>query len=487
MFASSPAKTTACATSQIRYKRGMSEKKPEANHMWGGHYALGPAEAFAAINPSIAVDQRLYAQDIAGSLAHAAMLQTVGILNAKELKAIEDGLAQVKAEIESGALPFSEALEDIHMNIESRLKDIIGAPAGKLHTARSRNDQVATDLRLYARDVAQHIGTALQQLQAALLAQAEQHVETVMPGMTHLQPAQPISFAHHLLAYGEMFARDRGRVADAAARMNESPLGAAALAGTTYPIDRHMTAKTLGFARPMNNSLDAVSARDYALELMSAFAICATHLSRLAEELVFWTSPLIGFVKLSEAYTSGSSIMPQKRNPDAAELVRGKTGGIIGALVALLTTIKALPLAYNKDMQEDKRPFFLAADELLLCLKAMTGMVADMTAQKAAMRAACEKGFLNATDLADWLVVHAGVAFRDAHHLTGQLVKLAETKRCTLGDLSLAEMQAVHPSITQDVFAAIDIDACVARRTSFGGTAPARVREALAAATKAWA
>lgn len=464
----------------------MSEKKPASNQMWGGHYAFGPAQAFAAINPSIAVDQRLYAEDIQGSLAHAAMLAKAGIIDAAELKAIEQGLAQVKSEIESGTLKFSEALEDIHMNIESRLKEIIGAAASKLHTARSRNDQVATDLRLYARSLCDHLDAALQALQAALLAQAEKNIETVMPGLTHLQPAQPINFAHHLLAYVEMFARDRSRIADAKKRLNECPLGAAALAGTTYPIDREMTAASLGFFHPMRNSLDAVSARDYVVELLSAFAIIATHLSRLAEELVFWTSPLVGFVTLSESFTSGSSIMPQKRNPDAAELVRGKTGGVIGSLVAMLTTIKALPLAYNKDMQEDKRPFFFAADEVLLSLKAMTGMVADMTAQGDVMRAACSRGFLNATDLADWLVQHAGVAFRDAHHLTGQLVKLAEQNQCGLEALSLGEMQAIHPKITNDIFAAIAIDTCVARRTSFGGTAPARVREALVAAKKAW-
>lgn len=315
--------------------------------MWGGHYAMGPADAFAAINPSIEVDKRLYAEDIQGSLAHAAMLTNVGILNTDELREIERGLAQVNTEIESGTLTFTEALEDIHMNIESRLKEIIGAPAGKLHTARSRNDQVATDLRLYARSFCAHLDAALHQLQAALLAQAEQHTETVMPGFTHLQPAQPITFAHHLLAYGEMFARDRGRIADAAKRLNECPLGAAALAGTTYPIDREMTSTSLGFSHPMRNSLDAVSDRDYVVELLAAFALIATHLSRLAEELVFWTSPLIGFVRLSESFTSGSSIMPQKRNPDAAELVRGKTGGVVGSLVTMLMTLKALPLAYN--------------------------------------------------------------------------------------------------------------------------------------------
>lgn len=454
--------------------------------MWGGHYELGPAAAFAAINPSIEVDQRLYAEDIQGSLAHAQMLAKVGILNAKELKSIERGLAQVKSEIESDKLKFSVALEDIHMNIESRLKDIIGEPASKLHTARSRNDQVATDLRLYCKNLCAVVDAALKELQQALLKQAEKNIETVMPGFTHLQPAQPINFAHHLMAYGEMFARDRSRIADAMKRLNECPLGAAALAGTTYPIDRHMTAKALGFANPMRNSIDAVSSRDYVLELLAAFSIIATHLSRLAEELVFWTSPLVGFVKLSEAFTSGSSIMPQKRNPDAAELVRGKTGAVVGSLVAMLTTIKSLPLAYNKDMQEDKRPLFFAADELMMCLKAMAGMVTDMSAQKDAMRTACSRGYLNATDLADWLVQNAGVAFRDAHHLTGKLVKLAEKKGCGLEDLSLKEMQAVHKKITKDIFKAIAIDACVARRTSFGGTAPVRVREAMSAARKAW-
>jgi argininosuccinate lyase len=464
----------------------MAKKKPTSNPMWGGHYAQGPAEAFAAINPSIAVDQRLYAQDIQGSIAHAGMLAAKGIISKKEAVEITRGLQQVRAEIESGKLKFSEALEDIHMNIESRLKEIVGAPAGKLHTARSRNDQVATDLRLYARDAAQHLDKSLQQLQAALIAQAEKNVTTYMPGFTHLQPAQPISFAHHLLAYVEMFGRDRTRLEDASMRLNESPLGAAALAGTTYPIDRHMTAKALGFSGPMANSLDAVSSRDYVLELLAAMSIIATHLSRLAEEMIFWTSPLIGFVKFSEAFTSGSSIMPQRRNPDAAELVRGKTGGIIGALTTLLVTMKALPLAYNKDMQEDKRPFFFAFDETLLCLKAMQGMVADMQPQAKRMREACAKGFLNATDLADWLVQHADVAFRDAHHLTGKLVKLAEGRGVTLDELSLKEMQSVHKKITKDIFKAIAIETCVARRQSFGGTAPSQVKAALAAAKKAW-
>lgn len=452
--------------------------------MWGGHYALGPAEAFAAINPSIAVDQRLWKQDIEGSLAHCRMLESTGILSKKDSTAIQKGLAQIAREIADGKLQFSEALEDIHMNIESRLNALIGDAAGRLHTARSRNDQVATDLRLYARAAAQQTEHALQQLQRALIEQAGKHVDTILPGYTHLQPAQPISFAHHLLAYVEMLGRDRSRLRDACARFNESPLGAAALAGTTYPIDRHATAKALGFNRPMRNSLDAVASRDYVVELLAAFSIIATHLSRLAEEMIFWATPQIGFVKFSDAFTSGSSIMPQKRNPDAAELVRGKTGGIIGSLVTLLTTIKALPLAYNKDLQEDKRPFFFAFDETLLALKAMAGMVADMQPQPQAMRAACARGYLNATDLADWLVQKLGVAFREAHHLTGKLVLLAEKQQCALDELTLKQMQSVHKKITNDVFKAIALDACVARRTSLGGTAPVQVRKALAQARK---
>ncbi|PZP85771.1 MAG: argininosuccinate lyase [Azospirillum brasilense] len=452
--------------------------------MWGGHYALGPAEAFAAINPSIAVDQRLYAQDIQGSLAHARMLGAQGILSGDDVRAIEQGLAHVLAEIESGALTFSTALEDIHMNVESRLKEIIGDAAGRLHTGRSRNDQVATDLRLYAREACDVVERAVQQLQAALLTQAQAHVHTIMPGFTHLQPAQPISFAHHLLAYVEMLGRDRSRLRDAKARLNESPLGSAALAGTTYPIDRTATAAELGFTRPMRNSLDAVGSRDYVLELLAALSILATHLSRLAEEMIFWATPLVGFVKFSEAFTSGSSIMPQKRNPDAAELVRGKTGGIVGALVTLMTTVKALPLAYNKDLQEDKRPLFFALDETLLCLAAMAGMVADMQPQAEAMRAACARGFLNATDLADWLVQQLNIPFREAHHITGRIVKLAEARNTTLDALTLEDMQSVHAAITADVFAAITLDACVARRESLGGTAPSQVQQALAAAQK---
>jgi argininosuccinate lyase len=461
-----------------------STKKNAANTMWGGHFAQGPAAAFAAINPSIAIDQRLYAQDIEGSLAHCRMLEAQKIISKKDSAAIQKGLAQVLGEIRSGKLKFSVALEDIHMNIESRLKDIIGDAAGRLHTARSRNDQVATDTRLFARSALQQVDMSLQQLQAALITQAEKHVDTILPGFTHLQPAQPISFAHHLLAYVEMFGRDRSRAADALDRLNECPLGAAALAGTTYVIDREQTAMELGFRQPMKNSLDAVGSRDYIIEITAVCSIIATHLSRLAEEMIFWATPQIGFVKFSDAFTSGSSIMPQKRNPDAAELVRGKTGGIVGNLMAIITTVKALPLAYNKDLQEDKAPLFAALDETLLCLSAMAGMVGDMKPQPKAMREACARGYLNATDLADWLVQKTGMAFREAHHMTGKLVKLAESKAVALHELSLAEMKKIHGAITKDVFAAINLDACVARRTSFGGTAPARVKKAIAAAKK---
>lgn len=365
------------------------------------------------------------------------------------------------------------------MNIESRLKTLIGDAAGRLHTARSRNDQVATDLRLYTRHILKELDTALRDIQAALIAQAEKHSDTILPGMTHLQPAQPIVFAHHLLAYTEMFQRDRTRLEDAAVRLNESPLGAAALAGTTYPIDREMTARALGFAAPMNNSLDAVSDRDYVIEVLAALAIMSMHLSRLAEELIFWSNPMVGFVKMSDAFTSGSSIMPQKRNPDAAELIRGKSGSVVGALSSLLLTMKSLPLAYNKDMQEDKRPFFQAIDDMLMSLKAMSGMIADMTVNKKRMVEAASLGYLNATDLADWLVQKLNMPFREAHHLTGRLVQLAEKKGCALEDLSLKEMQSVHKRITHDVYKAITLEACVARRKSFGGTAPEQVRKAV--------
>ena len=463
----------------------MAKKKiTKANALWGGHFSAGPAAAFAAINPSIDVDQRLYREDIQGSLAHVAMLAAQKIISAKEAAAISRGLKQIQAEIESGKFTFTPALEDIHLHIEARLTDLIGAVAGKLHTARSRNDQVATDLRLYSRHALASIDTALRDLQAALIKQAETHAATIMPGMTHLQPAQPIVFGHHLMAYVEMFQRDRTRLEDAAVRLNESPLGTAALAGTTYPIDRQMTARALGFAAPMRNSLDAVSDRDYVIEILAALSLVAMHLSRMAEEMIFWSNPLVGFIRLSDAFTSGSSIMPQKRNPDAAELIRGKSGGIIGALSALLITMKSLPLAYNKDMQEDKRAYFHALDETLLMLSAMTGMVADMRVNKIAMRRAASLGYLNATDLADWLVQRLNLPFRDAHHVSGKLVKLAETKAVGLEDLSLKEMQSVHPKITHDIYQALALDKVVARRESEGGTAPTRVRQAIQAAKK---
>ena len=460
------------------------KKNTKANALWGGHFSAGPAAAFAEINPSIDVDQRLYREDIQGSLAHVEMLAAQKIISAKDAASISKGLKQIQAEIESGKFTFTPALEDIHMHIEARLSELIGAVAGKLHTARSRNDQVATDLRLYSRHALRALDAALRELQAALLVQAEQHTATILPGMTHLQPAQPILFAHHLLAYVEMFQRDRTRLEDAGLRMNESPLGAAALAGTTYPIDRARTAKALGFAAPMRNSLDAVSDRDYVIEILAALSLVAMHLSRLAEEMIFWSNPLVGFIRLSDAFTSGSSIMPQKRNPDAAELIRGKSGGIIGALSALLITMKSLPLAYNKDMQEDKRAYFHALDETLLMLSAMTGMVADMRVHKDTMRRAASRGFLNATDLADWLVQTLAIPFREAHHLTGKLVLLAEKKKCGLEELSLKEMQTVHPKITRDIYHALALENCVARRKSEGGTAPERVRAAIATAKK---
>ena len=460
------------------------KKNTKANALWGGHFARGPAEAFAAINPSIETDKRLYREDIAGSLAHVEMLAAQKIISAKDAASISKGLKQILTEMEAGKFTFTPALEDIHMHIEARLSELIGAAAGKLHTARSRNDQVATDLRLYSRHALRALDVALRELQAALLIQAEQHTATILPGMTHLQPAQPILFAHHLLAYVEMFQRDRTRLEDAGVRMNESPLGAAALAGTTYPIDRARTAKTLGFAAPMRNSLDAVSDRDYVIEILAALSLVAMHLSRLAEEMIFWSNPLVGFITLSDAFTSGSSIMPQKRNPDAAELIRGKSGGIIGALGALLITMKSLPLAYNKDMQEDKRAYFHALDETLLMLAAMTGMVADMQVNKERMRRAASLGYLNATDLADWLVQTLAIPFREAHHLTGKLVLLAEKKKRGLEELSLKEMQTVHPKITRDIYHALALENCLARRKSEGGTAPERVRAAIATAKK---
>ncbi len=453
-----------------------------ANVQWGGRFVTGPSQVMERINASIGFDRRLFAQDIAGSRAHARMLIAQGILSVKDGEAIEAGLDTISREIETGEFSFSTALEDIHMNIESRLRELIGDAAGRLHTARSRNDQVATDFRLWVRDEIDNVDAALKALQAALLDTAEANAGTIMPGFTHLQTAQPVTFGHHLLAYVEMFGRDRGRFADARARLNELPLGAGALAGTSFPIDRAAVADTLGFDRPMANSLDAVSDRDFALEFMSAAAICAGHISRMAEEIVVWCSDGFGFVKLSDAYTTGSSMMPQKRNPDAAELSRAKAGRIYGDLMGLLTVMKGLPLAYSKDMQEDKEPVFDAADSLALALAATIGMVTDMQPVPERMRAAAGRGYSTATDLADWLVRAAGVPFRDAHGITGAVVKRAEELGLDLADVPLAEMQAIDTRITDSVFDVLSVEASVASRTSFGGTAPDNVRAAVTAA-----
>jgi argininosuccinate lyase len=456
-------------------------KRPEGQQMWGGRFSAKPDQVMEAINASIDVDKRLAEEDIAGSKAHAAMLAKTGVISANDAQAIDKGLDQVLTEIREGKLQFSKALEDIHMNVESRLKEIIGEPAGRLHTARSRNDQVAVDFRLWVKSACDARIGQIVALQKALLAQADSHAASVMPGFTHLQTAQPVTFGHHMLAYVEMFARDAGRFADAAKRMNESPLGAAALAGTGFPIDRHMTAKALGFEKPMANSLDAVSARDFALEALAAVAICAQNLSRLAEEIVIWSSAQFGFVKLSDAWSTGSSIMPQKRNPDAAELVRAKTGRATGSLVQLLTIMKGLPLTYSKDMQEDKATTFEAFDALDLSLQAMTGMIATMQPNVQRMHAAASSGFSTATDLADWLVRELNIPFREAHHITGSAVKAAEKAGVGLSELPLAELQKLEPRITDKVFAVLTVDASVASRQSYGGTAPARVREQVAA------
>jgi len=453
-----------------------------ANRMWGGRFAAGPAVVMEHINASIGFDRRLYAQDIAASKAHAAMLVRQGIIGQADGAAIQSGLDRVLKEIEAGKFDFKTALEDIHTNVEARLKEIVGEAAGRLHTARSRNDQVATDFRLWVRDCIDGLDAQIVELMGALIDRAEQHAATIMPGLTHLQPAQPVTFGHHLLVYVEMLGRDRGRLADARRRLNECPLGAAALAGTSFPIDREATAKALGFDRPMANSLDAVSDRDFALEFLAAGAILALHLSRLGEEIVLWMSDGFRFISLSDAYTTGSSIMPQKRNPDAAELVRGKAGRVIGALNALMIVMKGLPLTYGKDMQEDKEPTFDAADNLSLCLAAMAGMVRDMTINEQAMRQAAAAGFSTATDLADWLVRTLNLPFREAHHVTGSLVRLAEQKGCALDALPLAALQSVEPRITADVFGVLSVEKSVASRTSFGGTAPDNVRRAAAAA-----
>ncbi len=460
----------------------MTNPSPHSSQIWGGRFAAGPSAIMQRINASIDFDKRLYAQDIAGSKAHCAMLVKTGILGSADGEAILAGLEQIRQEIEGGRFEFKQSLEDIHMNVEGRLAELIGDAAGRLHTARSRNDQVATDFKLWVRDTLDAMDGALRNLQSALLDQAERHAGTIMPGFTHLQAAQPISFGHHLLAYVEMIGRDRGRVRDARKRLNECPLGSAALAGTSYPIDREMTAKALGFERPCANSLDGVSDRDFALEFLSAAAIAAVHLSRLAEELVIWTTAQFGFVRLSDAFSTGSSIMPQKRNPDAAELIRAKAGRVIGDLNALLIVMKGLPLAYSKDMQDDKEPVFEAADTLELCVAAMTGMISDLTIDKDRMAGAAGAGFTTATDIADWLVQKADIPFRQAHHITGRVVKLAEDKGCGLEDLTLAELQDVDSRIAEDIFTRLSPAASAASRDSFGGTAPIRVAAAVKAA-----
>jgi len=446
-----------------------------SNNLWGGRYAEGPGAIMREINASIGFDRKMWRQDIFGSLAHARMLSHVGIISEADEVSIRNGLQEIAAEIEAGDFPFSEALEDIHMNIEARLTERIGEAGKRLHTARSRNDQVALDVRLWVRDAIDGLDGQIADVMRALVSRAAEHAGTVMPGFTHLQPAQPTTFGHHLLAYVEMLSRDRGRLADARKRLNECPLGAAALCGTGFPIDRHMTAEALGFDGPTRNSLDSVASRDFGAEFLFACAMCATHLSRLAEEIVIWTNPYFGFVKLSDAFTTGSSIMPQKRNPDAAELVRGKTGRMFGALVGLLTVQKGLALTYFKDMQEDKEGLFDSAESLALGLAAMGGMVRDLTPQVGRLAEAAGAGFSTATDLADWLVRELAMPFRDAHHATGKLVAKAEQMGVDLSGLTIGEMQAVEPRITEGVFNVLSVAASVRSRTSFGGTAPANV------------
>ena len=455
-----------------------------ANSLWDGRFTGGPADIMRRINASIDFDKRLYAEDIAGSKAHCAMLVAQSILSPQDGAAITAGLDQIRSEIESGSFAYRPEHEDIHMNIEARLTELIGPAAGSLHTARSRNDQVATDLRLWVRGAVERLDGAMRELQRALIDRAEAEVATVMPGYTHLQIAQPVTLGHHLMAYVEMIGRDRSRLSDCRRRLNQSPLGAAALAGTSFPIDRQATASALGFDGPAANSLDAVSDRDFAIEFLAAAALAGTHLSRFAEEIVLWCSDGFGLIALSDAFTSGSSIMPQKRNPDAAELVRAKTGRLNGSLIALLTVMKGLPLAYGKDMQEDKIPVFEAADTLELCLAATTGMVRDMRPDRERLRGAAERGFSTATDLADWLVRVLAMPFRRAHHATGMIVKRAEARGCTLAELPLAELQAVEPAISPAVYDVLNPDRSVASRSSFGGTAPESVRVAIAEARK---
>jgi argininosuccinate lyase len=446
------------------------------NRMWGGRFSEGPDSIMAEINASIDFDRKLYRQDIQGSKAHARMLARQGIIGADDAEKIVAGLDTILREIEAGKFEFSRELEDIHMNVESRLTALLGPAAGRLHTARSRNDQVATDLKLWVRDTLDAVDEALRDLQAALVEKALEHAGVVMPGFTHLQTAQPVTLGHHLLAYVEMVARDRGRFADARLRLNESPLGAAALAGTSFPIDRDATAADLGFDRPAANSLDAVSDRDFAIEAVSAAALCAMHLSRLAEELVLWASAQFGFIKLSDRFSTGSSIMPQKRNPDAAELMRAKTGRIAGSLTALLMIMKGLPLAYSKDMQEDKEQVFDAFESLALSIAAATGMIRDLAPDATAMRKAAANGYSTATDLADWLVRSLAMPFREAHHVTGRIVAMASERGVPLQRLTLEDLQSVEPRINAEARAVLDVDASVMSRTSYGGTAPGNVR-----------
>jgi argininosuccinate lyase len=456
--------------------------KDKSQQMWGGRFAGGPSELMQRINASIGFDKRLWREDIAASKAHAGMLRDQGIIDEADAAAILEGLDQIAAEYARDGVPERIELEDIHMTVEHRLSELIGAAAGRLHTARSRNDQVATDFRLWVRGACDEAIAAVSEFQRVLVERAEEHADTVMPGFTHLQVAQPVTLGHHLMAYYEMLKRDASRFADARTRMNESPLGSAALAGTGFPIDRHATAETLDFDRPTANSLDSVSDRDFAVDYLSAAAQCTLHLSRLAEELIIWASPQFGFVKLSDDYSTGSSIMPQKRNPDAAELVRGHSGRIVGLLTGLMVTMKGLPLAYSKDMQDDKEPVFEARDLLMLSLQALAGMVETVEFVPDRMREAAGRGYSTATDLADWLVREAGVPFREAHHITGRAVKAAEDRGCDLADLSIDDLKAIDPRVDERVFDVLSVEASVQSRTSYGGTAPARVREQIAAA-----
>ncbi|MDF1750232.1 MAG: argininosuccinate lyase [Alphaproteobacteria bacterium] len=454
------------------------------NDMWGGRFSGGPAEIMEKINASIGFDKNLYKQDIQGSLAHSDMLAAQGIITNEDRDAIHQGLAEIQQEIEAGTFDFKTELEDIHMNVEARLREKIGDPGARLHTGRSRNDQVITDVRLWTRDALDGLDALMADLQRALIDKAEAHADVLMPGYTHLQSAQPVTFGHHLMAYVEMVGRDRGRLADCRKRLNECPLGAAALAGTSFPIDRHQTAKALGFDRPTANSMDSVGSRDFILEFLAAGSIHAIHLSRLAEEIVMWMSDRFAFISLSDAFTTGSSIMPQKKNPDAAELVRAKPGRLLGAFISVSTMMKGLPMTFCKDMQEDKEPLFDAVESLTLAVAATAGMVDDMQPRPDRMMAGLEKGFPTATDLADWCVRVLNLPFRDAHHVTGALVAKAEARDVDLADLSLEDMQSVEKRITSDIYSVLSPAASVASRTSFGGTAPSRVREAAAAARK---